>query len=250
MRLTYHRGAEKRTVKTVIVIPVYNERENIVSLLDQLLRLEVSIDVILVEDNSPDGTGEVVDRYAQENPRVTVIHRQGKLGLGTAYVRGFRHALEKGYDYIIEMDADSSHDPQYIPTFIDSIDDYDLVIGSRYLTGVSSVNWPFWRLVMSYFANKYVRFISGMPYTDCTGGYKIFSRRALESVDLGRVKSNSFSFQFELLYRIHVKGMRIREIPIIFYERAIGKSKMDKKTFLEAVFKVIQLRVKSMLGKL
>jgi len=245
-----HRVEMERKVKTVIVIPVYNERENIVSLLDQLLQLEVGIDVVLVEDNSPDGTGEIVDRYAEENQRVTVIHRKGKLGLGTAYVRGFRHALENGYDYVIEMDADSSHDPQYISTFIGSIDEYDLVIGSRYLTGVSSVNWPFWRLVMSYFANKYVRFISGMPYTDCTGGYKIFSRRALEAVDMERVKSNSFSFQFELLYRMHVRGMKIKEIPIIFYERAIGKSKMDKKTFFEALWKVVQLRVKHMLGKL
>ena len=237
-------------MKTAIVIPVYNERENITGLLDQILQVDLALHVLLVEDNSPDGTGEIVDRYAQENPRVTVIHRKGKLGLGTAYVRGFTHALENGYDYIIEMDADNSHDPKYIHTFIEAIEGYDLVIGSRYLKGVSSVNWPFWRLVMSYFANKYVRFISRMPYTDCTGGYKIFTRGTLEAIDLDMVKSNSFSFQFELLYRLHVKGMKIKEIPIIFYERAIGKSKMDKKTFFEALWKVIHLRLKHMLGRL
>ncbi len=236
--------------RVLIVIPVYNERENIVGLLDQLLAITPSLDVLLVEDSSPDGTGAIVDAYSREHPRVTVIHRSGKLGLGTAYVRGFTYAIEKGYDYVIEMDADSSHDPKYILPFIEAVEGYDLVIGSRYLKGVSSVNWPFWRLVMSYFANKYVRFISRMPYTDCTGGYKIFSRRALEAIDLSEVKSNSFSFQFELLYRMHVRGMRIREIPIIFYERAIGKSKMDKKTFFEALWKVVQLRMKHLLGKL
>jgi len=236
--------------KTLIVIPVYNEREGIISLLDQLLAILPALDVLLIEDGSPDGTGAIVDTYSRAHPRVAVIHRSGKLGLGTAYVRGFAYAIENGYDYVIEMDADNSHDPHYIGPFIEAIEGYDLVIGSRYLKGVSSVNWPFWRLVMSYFANKYVRFVSGMPYTDCTGGYKIFSRRALEAIDLREVKSNSFSFQFELLYRMHAKGMRIREIPIIFYERAIGKSKMDKKTFFEALLKVIQLRLKRARGRL
>lgn len=237
-------------MKTVIVIPVYNERENIANLLDQILDIRAEIDVLLIEDNSPDGTGEIVDEYSRKTERVTVIHRSGKLGLGTAYVRGFKNAIEAGYDYIIEMDADNSHDPQYITSFIEAIDGYDLVIGSRYLKGVSSVNWPFWRLVMSYLANKYVRLITAMPYTDCTGGYKIFSRKALQSIDLDKVKSNSFSFQFELLYRMHVKGMKIRETPIIFYERAIGKSKMDKKTFFEASWKVIQLKLQHLFGKL
>jgi len=237
-------------MRTVIVIPVYNERDNITGLLDQILQVDLALHVLLVEDNSPDGTGAIVDDYSRSNDRVKVIHRSGKLGLGTAYVRGFTYAIEKGYDYIIEMDADNSHDPVYIRTFIGAIEGYDLVIGSRYLKGVSSVNWPFWRLVMSYFANKYVRFISRMPYTDCTGGYKIFTRGTLEAIDLDMVKSNSFSFQFELLYRLHVKGMKIKEIPIIFYERAIGKSKMDKKTFFEALWKVIHLRLKHMLGRL
>lgn len=236
--------------RVLIVIPVYNERENIVNLLDQLLALQSALDVLLIEDASPDGTGAVVDAYCRAHPRVAVIHRSGKLGLGTAYVRGFAHALEKGYDYVIEMDADNSHDPKYIGPFIEAIEGYDLVIGSRYLRGVSSVNWPFWRLVMSYFANKYVRFVSGMPYTDCTGGYKILSRRALEAIDLREVRSNSFSFQFELLYRMHARGMSIREIPIIFYERAIGKSKMNGKTFFEALWKVVQLRLKHALGRL
>ena len=236
--------------RILIVIPVYNERENIVGLLDQLLAIPPALDVLLIEDNSPDGTGAVVDAYSRENPRVAVIHRPGKLGLGTAYVRGFAYAIGNGYDYVIEMDADNSHDPKYIAPFIEAIEGYDLVIGSRYLKGVSSVNWPFWRLVMSYLANKYVRFVSGMPYTDCTGGYKIISRRALEAIDLREVRSNSFSFQFELLYRMHARGMRIREIPIIFYERAIGKSKMDKKTFFEALLKVIQLRLKRARGRL
>ncbi|MCC6450371.1 MAG: polyprenol monophosphomannose synthase [Candidatus Aureabacteria bacterium] len=236
--------------RVLIVIPVYNERENIAGLLDQLLAILPVLDVLLIEDNSPDGTGAVVDAYSREHPRVTVIHRNGKLGLGTAYVRGFAYALENGYDHVIEMDADNSHDPKYIGPFIEAVEGYDLVIGSRYLKGVSSVNWPFWRLVMSYLANKYVRFVSGMPYTDCTGGYKIISRRALEAIDLREVRSNSFSFQFELLYRMHARGMRIREIPIIFYERAIGKSKMDKRTFFEALLKVVQLRLKRALGRL
>ena len=236
--------------KILIVIPVYNEREGIIRLLQELLAITPALDVLLIEDNSPDGTGAVVNAYSREHPRVAVIHRSGKLGLGTAYVRGFAYALEKGYDYVIEMDADNSHDPKYIGSFIEAIEGHDLVIGSRYLKGVSSVNWPFWRLVMSYLANKYVRFVSGMPYTDCTGGYKIISRRALEAIDLREVKSNSFSFQFELLYRMHARGMRIREIPIIFYERAIGKSKMDKRTFFEALLKVLQLRMKCALGRL
>lgn len=236
--------------KILIVIPVYNEREGIIRLLQELLAITPALDVLLIEDNSPDGTGAVVNAYSREHPRVAVIHRSGKLGLGTAYVRGFAYAIEKGYDYVIEMDADNSHDPKYIGPFIEAIEGHDLVIGSRYLKGVSSVNWPFWRLVMSYLANKYVRFVSGMPYTDCTGGYKIISRRALEGIDLREVKSNSFSFQFELLYRMHARGMRIREIPIIFYERAIGKSKMDKRTFFEALLKVLQLRLKCALGRL
>ena len=229
-------------MKGVVVVPTYNERENIEELIGKTLSTSPDIDIVIVDDNSPDGTGEIAEKIAKENPRVKVLHRPGKMGLGSAYVEGFKWALEKGYDFIMEMDADFSHNPEDIPRFIEKIKEYDLVIGSRYTDGVSVVNWPISRLLLSYFANIYARTVTGVPIMDLTGGFKCFRREVLESINLDTIMSDGYAFQIEMNYRAYKKGFRITEIPIIFIERRAGSSKMSKKIVWEAFWLVWKLR--------
>jgi dolichol-phosphate mannosyltransferase len=237
-------------VKSLIIIPTYNEKENLETLIETILRLERDFEILVVDDGSPDGTGEIADRLAEKDSRVHVIHREGKLGLGSAYLRGFRFAIEHKYDLIFEMDADFSHDPDYLPAFLDKAEQCDVVLGSRYIQGVNVINWPMSRLLLSYFANVYTRVITGLPVKDATGGFKCFHRKALESIDLDNVKSDGYSFQIEMTFKCWKKGFRICEIPIIFYERRKGQSKMSKKIVHEAVFMVWRLRLQSLFRKM
>lgn len=236
-------------MKLMVVIPTYNERDNIERLVREILVQGDDIDTLIVDDNSPDGTGEIVDAMAAANPRIHVIHRAGKLGLGSAYRTGFKYALEKGAEYIAEMDADFSHNPAMLPLFLEKIKEYDLVIGSRYLNGVSVVNWPIRRLILSYCASVYTRMITGLKISDCTGGFKCFRRNVLESIELDKVKSDGYSFQIEMNYRCVEKGFRVGEIPIIFIDRHAGSSKMSKKIVREAVVMVWKLKLGSLWRK-
>ncbi len=232
--------------KAIVVIPTYNERDNIERLAAQVLAQHDGIEVLIVDDNSPDGTGAIVDRMVAANPRLHVMHRPGKLGLGSAYREGFKSAMDMGADYIVEMDADFSHDPAMLPVFFEKIKSCDLVIGSRYLNGVSVVNWPIRRLMLSCFANVYTRAVTGLRISDCTGGFKCFRREVLEAIDLNSVKSDGYSFQIEMNYRCCEKGFRVAEIPIIFIDRHAGTSKMSKKIVREAVMIVWKLKIGSL----
>ena len=237
-------------MKALVVIPTYNERDNIERLVREILAQGDDIDALIVDDNSPDGTGEVIDKMAAETPRIHVMHRAGKLGLGSAYREGFNYALGKGAEYIVEMDADFSHDPSMLPVFLEKIKEYDVVIGSRYLNGVSVVNWPIRRLILSYCANVYTRIITGLKISDCTGGYKCFRRNVLESINIDTIKSDGYSFQIEMNFRCVENGFRIGEIPIIFIDRHAGMSKMSKKIVREAVVMVWKLKLGSLLKKI
>ena len=229
--------------RTLVIIPTYNELENAARIISAALSQDPSIDVLIVDDGSPDGTGKVVDEIAAANPRVNAIHRAGKLGLGTAYVAGFKWALERDYELIFEMDADFSHSPDAIPLFLKAAESADLVIGSRYQNGqVNVVNWPMSRLFLSYSANIYARRVTGLPIFDATGGFKCFRRRVLQSIDLSDIKSNGYAFQIEMTFRAWKKGFRIVEIPIVFVDRTEGTSKMSKKIVREAVWMVWRLR--------
>lgn len=243
-------GERPGYLKAFVVVPTYNERDNIEKLLHEILAQSADIEALVVDDNSPDGTGEIIDKISAENPRVHVLHRAGKLGLGSAYREGFNVALQKGADYIIEMDADFSHDPSMIPIFLQKIQEFDVVIGSRYLNGVSVVNWPIRRLILSYCASVYTRIVTGLRISDCTGGFKCFRRNVLESINLGKIKSDGYSFQIEMNYRCVEKGFRVGEIPIIFIDRHAGMSKMSKKIVREAVIMVWKLKLGSLLKKL
>jgi dolichol-phosphate mannosyltransferase len=235
-------------LKVVVVVPTYNERDNISQLATDILSRSEEIQLLIVDDNSPDGTGDVVDKLAATDNRIHVLHRSGKLGLGSAYRDGFKIALDMGADFIVEMDADFSHDPAMITKFLAKMDEYDLVIGSRYLNGVSVVNWPIRRLMLSYFANWYTRFITGLKISDCTSGFKCFKRDVLEAIDLSKVKSDGYSFQIEMNYLCREIGFKIGEIPIIFIDRHAGSSKMSKKIVREAVFMVWKLKLFSLLN--
>ena len=237
-------------MKTFVVIPTYNERDNIVRLAGEVLTQHPSIRILFVDDNSPDGTGAIADELAAQNERIQVIHRPGKLGLGSAYCDGFRAALGMGADYLIEMDADFSHDPVVLPVFLETIQNCDLVIGSRYLNGVSVVNWPIRRLMLSVFASLYTRMITGLPVMDCTSGFKCFSRKAIEAINLDQVRSDGYSFQIEMNYRCMEKGFRIVEVPIIFIDRHAGSSKMSKKIVREAIVMVWKLKLCSVFSGL
>lgn len=236
--------------KILVIIPTYNEIENIENIVSTTLRVQPGIHILVIDDNSPDGTAEKVKTLQKTNPQIFMVQRPGKLGLGTAYVAGFKFALENGYKYIFEMDADFSHDPKEIPNFLKAMEDSDLVVGSRYIKGVNVVNWPLSRLLLSYFANRYTRFITGLPMCDSTGGYKCFRREVLESINLDKIHSGGYSFQIEMNFKAWKNGFRIKEIPIIFIDRAIGKSKMSKKIVREAVIMVWLLKIKSIFGKL
>jgi len=227
----------------LVIVPTYNERENIRPLVESVLAKDPRLDVLVVDDGSPDGTGQIVDEIAATNPRVFVRHRPGKLGLGTAYLEGFKWALERTYDYVFEMDADFSHNPDHLPEFLRRITDADLVLGSRYRNGrVTVVNWPMSRLMLSYAANIYARAITGLQLYDSTGGFKCFRRKVLEAIDLDGVKSNGYAFQIEMSFRAWKKGFRIAEIPIVFVDRTEGESKMSKRIVREAVWMVWRLR--------
>jgi dolichol-phosphate mannosyltransferase len=234
----------------LIIFPTYNEKENIEKIVAATLSQDPRIDVLIVDDNSPDGTGRIADNLAGANERVNVLHRRKKEGLGRAYIAGFKWGLEKKYDYLFEMDADFSHDPQYIGAFLKAIEESDLVLGSRYISGVNVINWPMSRLLLSYFANVYTRIVTGLPVRDATGGYKCFRRETLEAINLDAIKSNGYIFQIEVSLRIWKKGFRIKEIPIVFTDRQHGASKMSKKIVREAIWKVWYLRLMSILGKL
>ncbi len=235
--------------KKLVIIPTYNERENIQQVLDIVFELSIpDLDVLVIDDNSPDGTAELVKAYQKKNPHVHLLERPGKLGLGTAYIQGFQYALEHGYDFIFEMDADLSHDPRDIPRFLEAIADADVVIGSRYLRGVNVINWPLRRLFLSVMANKYTKFVTGLPLEDSTGGYKCFRRRVLEAIPLDKIRSNGYAFQIELNFKAWKRGFRLKEIPIIFYDRTAGKSKMSRTIILEAAILVWKLRFWSLFG--
>lgn len=221
-------------MKSIIVVPTYNERENIYKLVPQILDLPPSLEVVIVDDNSPDGTGEIADQLASKNGRVHVIHRTGKLGLGTAYIAGFQYALKGNYELIFTMDADLSHDPKYIPDFLEKIRDFDVVLSSRYMHGISVVNWDFRRLLLSTGANAYLRTVTGLRLSDLTGGYRCFRRKVLESINLEAIHSNGYAFIVETTFRAWKKGFKIGEVPIIFIDRDEGSSKLSRQDVVEA----------------
>jgi len=237
--------------RALVIIPTYNEAMNLGSLVPQVLAQDPRLEVLVVDDNSPDGTGQLAAALAQQNPRVQVLHREGKRGLGTAYITGFRWALERGYDYVFEMDADFSHDPAHLKAFLNALGEADLVLGSRYLGGkVTVVNWPMGRLVLSYSANIYARWLTGLRIWDLTGGFKCFRRRVLETIDLSRVRSNGYAFQIEMSVRAWRKGFRLKEIPIVFVDRTEGDSKMSRGIVREAIWMVPRLRLMAWLGRI
>lgn len=236
--------------RALIIFPTYNEKDNIEKIVHAVLPLDARINVLIVDDNSPDGTGKIADRLSQQEDKVHVLHRQNKEGLGRAYIAGFKWAIENKFDYIFEMDADFSHGPEYIKDFLREIQNFDVVIGSRYITGVNVINWPMSRLLLSYYANVYSRIVTGLPLRDGTGGFKCFRREVLEAIDLDDVRSSGYSFQIEMSMRAWKHGFKFKEIPIIFYERAAGHSKMSKKIMREAMWMVWLLRIKSIFGKL
>jgi len=237
-------------MKCLVIIPTYNEKDNIPVIVGKVLSRDPSLEVLVIDDNSPDGTGAIVDGMCRENPRVHVIHRPGKMGLGTAYVAGFRWALERDYDYICEMDADFSHPPATLNVFLEKIKEYDLVIGSRYLSGVNVVNWPLKRLLLSYFANIYARVVTGVPVRDLTAGFKCYRRAVLEAINLDRIHSNGYAFQIEMHFKAYYKGFRVTEVPIVFEERKMGQSKMSKRIVYEAAWMVWRLQFQRLAGKL
>lgn len=237
--------------RVVVVVPTYNERENLPRLVPRVLAQDPRVDLLVVDDDSPDGTWKLAYEFAEENPRVHVLRRTGDRGLGPSYIDGFRWSLERDYALIVEMDADLSHPPERLPDLVDEARDADVVIGSRYLNGrVSVVNWPIRRMLLSYFGTVYARFVTGLPVSDATGGYNLWRRSVLDALDLDRVESNGYAFQIELKFRAWRNGFRIAEIPIVFTERDTGESKMSKKIVWEAVWKLWKFRLLDLLGRL
>jgi len=233
----------------LIILPTYNESDNVEKIIPVILEQSPELDVLVIDDNSPDGTGDIVERMVKANPRIRLMRRPGKLGLGTAYIAGFKYTLEHGYDYCFEMDADFSHPPDRIPVMTRLLDDYDLVIGSRYSDGVSVVNWPMKRLLLSFGACTYARIMTGCPIRDLTAGFKAYRRSTLERIDLDRIKEDGYGFQIEIDFAIWRKGLRIKETPIVFTERRAGASKMNKRIIRRAFLLVLNLRLKRMLGR-
>src|SRR5712691_9132699 len=229
-------------MKTLIIIPTYNELENLRPLLQEIFSYAPETDVLIVDDNSPDGTGKLADEIHNENPQVHVLHRAGKLGLGTAYIEGFKYAVAHDYDAAFEMDADFSHDRRYLPDFLKAIERADLVIGSRYIPGGDTPNWTFLRRFISGGGNIFARFMLGIPVHDCTAGYRCYRREVLESIDLDSIQSQGYAFQIELAYRVMQHGFKIVETPIVFMDRRVGKSKMSRKIVIEGFTYVIKAR--------
>jgi dolichol-phosphate mannosyltransferase len=238
-------------IRALVIVPTYNEAENVRELVPAILSQGPEFEVLIVDDNSSDGTGSIVEEMSHTEPRLHVMHRPGKMGLGTAYVDGFRYALQHDYDFVFEMDADFSHDPNSLPDFLKAAAEHnaDLVLGSRYLNGVTVVNWPLSRLILSYGANVYTKLITWMPVNDATGGFKCFRRRVLESLDLNRVHSDGYGFQIEMSFKAWRKKFRLKEIPITFTDRRVGISKMNRKIIWEAMWLVWRLRIMAMFGQ-
>jgi len=233
------------------VIPTFNEADNLPRIVPLVLNQDSRIEVLVVDDNSPDGTGDLADDLAEELDRVHVLHRSGKQGLGKAYLEGFRWGLERSYGFFVEMDADFSHDPDALPKFIEKANEFDVVLGSRYVDGnVTVINWPMSRLLISYFGSRYARIVTGLPVRDATGGFNLLRREVLEALDFDRIESNGYTFQIELKLRAWRRGFSLTEIPIIFAERDSGESKMSKKILVEAVWKVWKLRLLQIFGRL
>lgn len=231
--------------KTLVVVPTYNERENLPPVAQRLMALPVSLDLLVVDDNSPDGTGKLADEMAQKNPAIHVLHRTEKNGLGRAYIAGFKWALEHGYEFVFEMDGDLSHNPDDIPMFLEAAKNADLVLGSRYINGIRIINWPLSRLMLSKGAAKYVQVVTGMPFTDPTGGYKCFRRHALQAINLDEIHSNGYSFQIEMTHKLWRQGMQVVEVPIIFTDRFQGHSKMSGHIVSEALWMVWRLLIQN-----
>ena len=240
--------------KSVVIIPTYNEKENIEAIIRAVMALEDNLDILVIEDGSPDGTADIVKELmaGDFNGRLHIIERKGKLGLGTAYITGFKWAIEQKYDFIFEMDADFSHDPKDVPRLLKEVRDngYDVAIGSRYITGVNVVNWPMGRVLMSYYASKYVQFVTGIPVNDTTAGFKCYRRQVLETIDLDAIRFKGYAFQIEMKFTAYKLGFKIKEVPVIFVNRELGTSKMSGGIFGEALFGVIKLRIASMFGKI
>jgi dolichol-phosphate mannosyltransferase len=236
--------------RALVVVPTYNERVNLPIIVPQILEQDPRLEVLVVDDNSPDGTGRLADELAASDARIHVLHRPNKEGLGRAYLAGFRWAIECDYDLVLEMDADRSHDPKYLPALLAATQEAELVVGSRYKNGVNVINWPMSRLLLSYFANKYARWVTGLPLSDATGGFKCFRSVVLRSIDLDAVRSNGYAFQIEMSFRAWKRGFRLAEVPIVFTDRVEGQSKMSKKIVREAVWMVWWLRLEALLGRL
>ncbi|MGB2868996.1 MAG: polyprenol monophosphomannose synthase [Bacteroidota bacterium] len=232
--------------RSLIIIPTYNEAENIPKIIPRVLEQHEGFHVLVVDDNSPDGTAALVRGMMERNPRVHLIERPSKRGLGTAYVAGFKYALANDFDFVFEMDADFSHDPKALVTLLNKAEKFDLVIGSRYISGVNVVNWPMRRLILSYSANLYTRIITGMPVRDATGGFKCYRRKVLETIDLDSIKSNGYAFQIETNFLAWRNGFKVCEVPIVFVDRTVGTSKMSKHIVYEAVWMVWKLKLKSL----
>ncbi|NKB70595.1 MAG: glycosyltransferase [Candidatus Latescibacteria bacterium] len=236
--------------RALVIIPTYNERDNIENIVQAVLPVDERLHVLVVDDNSPDGTGQLADGLAAQCQRVNVLHRSRKEGLGRAYIAGFKWAIEQEFDLVLEMDADFSHRPEYLKDHLREIAQHDLVLGSRYVSGVNVINWPMGRLLLSYYANMYARLVTGMGIRDVTGGFKCFRCQVLETIDLDKVHASGYAFQIEVTMRAWKKGFKIKEIPIIFYDRAAGVSKMSMRIMGEAMWTVWWLRLKSILGLL
>ena len=239
----------EKKAKLLVIIPTYNEADNVIKMITTVKHLPVKVDVLIVDDNSPDGTGSLVKDNFSEDNGVFLLEREGKLGLGTAYIAGFKFAIQKEYEYIMEMDCDFSHNPLDIPRFLSEIEHYDLVIGSRYIQGMNVVNWPLKRLLLSVGASIYTRLITGMQIKDPTAGFKCFRRMVLENIDLDSVKANGYSFQIEMNYKTYQNKFRIKEIPIVFTDRVDGVSKMNSTIVKEAIFMVWKLKFPRLFGK-
>ena len=238
------------TERYLVCVPTYNERANLPLIVPAILEQDPRLEILVIDDSSPDGTGELADTLAAQDSRVHVLHREAKEGLGRAYLAGFRWALDRGYEFVLEMDADFSHDPKFLPLFIEASLQADVVIGSRYKQGVNVINWPISRLLLSLGANQYARMITGLPISDSTGGFKCFRREVLAAIDFSRVRSNGYAFQIEMSYRAWRQGFRLVEIPIVFTDRVEGQSKMSKRIVREAVWMVWSLRFRALIGKL
>ena len=235
--------------KVLIVMPTYNEIDNLPRMLPALEALNLGLEILIIDDGSPDGTGNWVKGQQTTRPHLHLIERSGKLGLGSAYVRGFRFALEKGYDFVFEMDADFSHDPSYIPEFLETIKECDLVLGSRYINGVTVVNWPMSRVLMSYYASAYVRWVTGLPVRDTTAGFVCYTAKVLKAIELDKIKFKGYAFQIEMKFTAWKIGFSIEEVSIIFYDRTMGQSKMTSGIFKEAFFGVLDMKISSWFRK-